>query len=213
MENNTIKLKAINNRYSILAETACCLSCGGAIELAEVSPGEVCVDLGSGRGTDVMRMADLVGEEGFAYGIDVSQGMLEKAKRTADKMGYENVKFLESNLESLPLESSKVNVIISNCTINHVQDKDALWKDVYRVLKEGGRFVVSDIYSTHDVPKEYRNDPEAVAECWAGSVTREEYLENLKQAGFTKVDILEESKPYEKGKINVASWTLRGFKE
>lgn len=213
MEKSTIKLKAINNRYSQLAETACCLSCGGAMQLAEVLPGETCVDLGSGRGTDVLRMADIIGENGFAYGIDVSKGMLKKAKRTSEKMGYENVEFIESNLESLPLESEKIDVIISNCTINHVQDKDALWKEVHRILKKGGRFIISDIYALEDVPEEYRNDPEAVAECWAGSVTREKYMDILEKAGFSKVEILEESKPYEKGKIEVASWTLRGFKE
>jgi len=102
--------------------------------------------------------------------------------------------------------------VISNCTINHAADKQAVWNEVYRMLKPGGRFVVSDIFSSLPVPEEYRNDPEAIAECWAGSVTREEYVAQLAAAGFNDVQILEESEPYEKGKIEVTSWTILGFR-
>jgi ubiquinone/menaquinone biosynthesis C-methylase UbiE len=202
----------INKRYSELAETACCLSCGGAINYSGADKGEICVDLGSGRGTDVLRLAEEVGEVGFVYGIDISDGMIQKAKSTAAKMGITNVEFIQSPLEQIKLGDDTANLVISNCTINHASDKQAVWNEVFRILKKGGRFIVSDIYSSETVPGEYRNDPVAISECWAGSVTRDEYLEQLTAAGFTSVKIIEESAPYEKGKILVSSWTISGEK-
>jgi arsenite methyltransferase len=200
----------INLRYSELANTECCLSCGGAINFSKVKPGEICVDLGSGRGTDVLRMAEQSGEEGFAYGIDISDGMLEAARTNALKFGVTNVKFIRSDLENLELPDKTADLVVSNCTINHAADKAAVWSEIFRILKKGGRFVVSDIYSTSPVPEEYRNDPVAVAECWAGSVTREEYLKTLAATGFQSITILEESKPYPKGKVEVSSFTIAG---
>ncbi len=202
----------INKRYSELAESTCCLSCGGAINYSEPLPGEVCVDLGSGRGTDVMRLADKVGEKGFVYGVDISDGMIKKAVATAERLGVKNVKFLYSTLEEISLENKTADLVISNCTINHSSDKQTVWNEIFRILKTGGRFVVSDIYSSDPVPEEYRNDPVAVSECWAGSVTRTEYLEQLKSAGFNDINIIEESQPYNKGKIMVSSWTITGIK-
>jgi len=202
----------INKRYSELAESACCLSCGGASNYAEVRPGEICVDLGSGRGTDVLRLAENAGTGGFVYGIDISDGMIQKAKSTAERLGIKNVDFIQSELEKIKLEDSIADLVISNCTINHASDKQAVWNEVFRILKKGGRFVVSDIYAIVPVPEEYRNDPVAIAECWAGSVTRTEYLEQLKNAGFSSVRIIEESAPYEKGKAMVASWTIAAEK-
>ena len=203
---------AINIRYGELANSQCCLSCGGAINYAQPKTGEVCVDLGSGRGTDALRMADQVGETGFVYGIDISEGMLEKARQNASKLEVRNVKFLHNTLDKIELTDKTVDLVISNCTINHAADKDAVWGEVYRILKKGGRFVVSDIYATSPISEEYRNDPVAIAECWAGSVTREEYLETLDRIGFTRVEIIEESKPYPKGKAEVASITIAGLK-
>lgn len=201
---------SINVRYSQLAKTDCCLSCGGALNFARVRPGEVCVDLGSGRGTDVLRMAEDAGETGFAYGIDISDGMLAAARDNAEKFGIENVRFVRSELENLELPDQLADLVVSNCTINHAADKAAVWKEIFRVLKKGGRFVISDIYATSPVPEEYRNDPVAVAECWAGSVTRPEYMETLIATGFKNITILEESKPYPKGKVEVASFTVAG---
>lgn len=207
-----MEIKEINSRYSQLAESECCLSCGGAINYAEPKTGEVCVDLGSGRGTDVLRMAESVGEAGFVYGIDISDGMLEKARQNAEKFKVTNVSFIRSELEKLELPDKVADLVISNCTLNHAADKQATWNEIYRILKKGGRFVISDIYSTTQVPDEYRNDPVAVAECWAGSVTRDEYLKQLEMAGFSSVNIIEESAPYDKGKIKVASWTIAAKK-
>ena len=204
--------QAINVRYSNLAESSCCLSCGGAVNYAEPGEGEVCLDLGSGRGTDVIRMAEAVGKEGHAYGIDISDGMLKKAEKTAEKLGIANVSFLKSELEYIPVDSDEVDLVISNCTINHASDKQQVWNEIYRVLKKGGRFVVSDIFSLETVPEKYATDPEAIAECWAGAVTKEVYVKTLRAAGFTNIAILEESEPYDKGEIQVSSFTVTGFK-
>ena len=198
----------IDKRYSSLAESSCCLSCGGAINYSGAVDGEICVDLGSGRGTDVIRLAETVGNSGFVYGIDISEGMLQKARGTAERLGVSNVKFTNSTLEKIKLDDSIADLVISNCTINHSSDKQSVWNEVFRILKTGGRFVVSDIYSLHPVPEEYRNDPAAVSECWAGSVTRDEYLEQLRKAGFSSVQVIEESAPYEKGRVMVSSWTI-----
>jgi arsenite methyltransferase len=208
--NNTER--EIDKRYSKLAESTCCLSCGGAINYSGAAEGEVCVDLGSGRGTDVMRLAEEVGDSGFVYGIDISEGMIQKATITADRLGIKNVRFIDCHLENIGLEDDIANLVISNCTINHSSDKQAVWNEIFRILMKGGRFVVSDIYSIDPVPEEYRNDPVAVSECWAGSVTRDEYLVQLQKAGFDSIRILEESVPYEKGKVMVASWTIAGRK-
>ena len=207
-----MEIKEINNRYSELAESDCCLSCGGAINYAEPKIGEVCVDLGSGRGTDVLRMAESVGKIGFVYGIDISDGMLEKARRNAEKFGVTNVRFVRSELEKLELPDNLADLVISNCTLNHASDKQAVWNEIFRILKKGGRFVISDIYATSEIADEYRNDPVAVAECWAGSVTRAEYMQHLKKAGFASVEILEESAPYAKGNAEVCSFTIAGKK-
>lgn len=199
---------AINTRYSSLASSDCCLSCGSASKFAQPRMGEVCVDLGSGRGTDALRMATQVGPAGFVYGIDISDGMLDKARDAAAKVGATNVRFLKAELEDLPIPSGSVDLVISNCVLNHAADKAQVWREIFRILKPGGRFVVSDIYSSEPVPEQYRNDPDAVAECWAGADTREVYLRTVRNAGFEELSILEESKPYAKGAIEVSSFTL-----
>ena len=202
----------INERYSKLAEDTCCLSCGGAINHSNPLPGEVCVDLGCGRGNDVIRMAQEVGDHGLVYGLDISDGMIEKAKKNAAKLDITNVQFVKSELESLKLPTKIADLVISNCTINHASDKKAVWNEIYRILKKGGRFVVSDIYSLDEVPDEHRNDPVAVSECWAGSIKKDEYLKIIADSGFTDVEILEESQPYAKGKIEICSFTIFGKK-
>lgn len=204
---------AIDKRYTDLAEKSCCLSCGGAINHAKISEGEICVDIGSGRGNDVIRMSEMVGEKGFSYGVDMSSGMLAKARKSAEKLGVKNVKFLESNIEKIPLEDNTVDVLISNCTINHAENKNSVWEEVYRVLKNGGRFIVSDIYSITPVPQKYANDPEAIAACWGGAVTKDVYLDTLINVGFKDLQLLEESDPYPKGAIEVSSFTIKGFKK
>jgi len=204
--------KPLENRYNSLAMDTCCLSCGSAVLFAGARERETCVDLGSGRGTDVLRLAGEVGPRGFVYGVDIADTMLEKARISAEKLGITHVKFIKSNLDNLPISGATVDLVISNCTINHAPDKQAVWNEIYRILKKGGRFVVSDIYSLEEVPENFRNDPQAVAECWAGAIKKDVYLDILKNAGFENIRIIEESSPYQKGSIEVSSFTLAGTK-
>ena len=205
-------MNAIDSRYSALAKTTTCLSCGGAINHGNPTNAEICVDLGSGRGNDCIKLAQKVGPEGFVYGIDISDGMLETARSRAFEEGITNVAFHKSPIDHLPLKENSIDLLISNCTINHAANKDAVWTEIFRVLRPGGRFVVSDIYSLEPIAAEYRNDPAAVAQCWAGAVTKTQYLETLASIGFSSIELLEESRPYEKGKVTVASVTIRGYK-
>lgn len=207
-----MEYREITNRYNKLADTSCCLSCGGAVKYAECQPGEICVDLGSGRGNDVIRLAEQSGDKGFVYGFDISEGMIDKSVETASRLGISNVEFIAGPLEKLELADGTADLVISNCTINHSLDKQSIWNEIMRILKPGGRFVVSDIYSTGPVPEEYRNDPVAIAECWAGAVTRGEFLAQIMSAGLSELTVHEESAPYEKGKIHVVSWTISGRK-
>jgi ubiquinone/menaquinone biosynthesis C-methylase UbiE len=207
-----VSLEAIERRYSALASQGCCLSCGRAASLADPRPGEACLDLGSGRGTDALRLAEAVGPSGRVTGLDAAEGMLRKARELAERLGVTNIEFVRAELEHLPVPDASVDLVISNCTVNHAADKQAVWREVARVLRPGGRFVVSDILASAPVPAEYVRDPVAVAECWAGAVTEAAYLEQLDRAGFGAVEILEKSAPYPKGAIEVLSWTIRGVK-
>ena len=204
---------AITNRYTRLAGEACCLSCGDALEKSNVSEGEICIDLGSGRGTDVIRLAGMTSPGGFVYGIDSTPGMIKKSRAAAEKLDIGNVEFIQAGLEKVPLTDGVADLVISNCVINHSVNKDKVWSEIYRLLKPGGRFVVSDIYSVNPVPPAYRSDPVLVAECWAGAATREDYLASVDGAGFREVNVLEESTPYKKGMIEVCSFTISGKKE
>jgi arsenite methyltransferase len=204
--------QAISKRYDELSGQECCLSCGGAINYAEIKPGFRCADLGSGKGYDVLKMATMAGEEGFAWGVDVSESMMETARENARKLNLSNTAFVKSELENIDLPDDSLDLVLSNCTINHSLDQGKVWQEIFRILKSGGTFVVSDIYALEEVPAHYRNDPEAVAECWAGAETKEKYFRNLEAAGFKSIDILEESVPYEKGKIKVCSFTIKGQK-
>lgn len=204
--------QALSERYDKLSKQSCCLSCGGAFALATVKPGFVCVDLGCGKGHDVLRMATMAGAEGLAYGVDISDGMIETAQKNATIMGADNVRFIKSKLEEIKLDNELANLVISNCTINHSLNQAQVWKEIGRILKPGGSFVVSDIYAIEPVPDFYRNDPVSVSECWAGAETKENYLRNIEAAGMIDIAVLEESAPYAKGEIVVASFTITGKK-
>jgi ubiquinone/menaquinone biosynthesis C-methylase UbiE len=144
--------------------------------------------------------------------VDIADAMLEKARINAEKLGIANVQFLKSELSAIPIPGGIVDLVVSNCTINHAQDKQAVWNEIYRLLKKGGRFVISDIYSLNEVPEIYHTDPQAVAECWAGAQKKDVYLETVIKAGFEHIRIIEESTPYKKGSIEVSSFTLAGTK-
>jgi ubiquinone/menaquinone biosynthesis C-methylase UbiE len=206
-----METKFIEIRYSELAKVDCCLSCGDTISHLMLNGNETVVDLGCGKGKDVLKLVDLV-EDGFVYGVDISDGMLEVARKNAEKFDVKNVNFIKSELENIALDDNLADYIISNCTINHAKDKDKVWSEIYRILKPGGKFVISDIYSLEPVPEKYSNDPQAVAECWAGAVTKDVYIEQLKRASFKNIEILSKTQPYKKYEIMVCSWTIRGTK-
>jgi len=203
---------AIENRYEELAEGACCLSCGTAASQFEPAEGQVCIDLGCGRGTDVVRLADKVGPTGKVFGVDLTDAMLEKARRTARKLGVTNAIFFRSDLTTIALPDESTDWVTSNCVLNHVADKPRVWREIARIMKPGAQFVISDIYATEPISPEDRANPEAVAECWAGAVTKDEYLAEVVGAGLVDVQVSEESAPYRKGRATVVSFTVVGRK-
>jgi len=165
------------------------LGCGNPTALAELKPGEVVLDLGSGGGIDVLLSAKRVGPTGKAYGLDMTDDMLALARENQRKAGVENVEFLKGEIESIPLPDNSVDVIISNCVINLSADKDRVLREAFRVLKPGGRFAVSDVVVKGEVPVEVRRNVELWIGCIAGALRDTEYASKLVQAGFEQIDI------------------------
>jgi SAM-dependent methyltransferase len=179
---------------SIPAEANMGLSCGNPTATANLRPGEVVVDLGSGGGLDVFLAARKVGSTGRAIGIDMTPSMLERARANAKKQGLENVEFYESTIDALPLGDATVDCVISNCVINLAPDKAAVFREIFRVLKAGGRLAVSDIALKKPLPPEIRDDLFAYVGCIAGAVRIEDYVEDLKAAGFSDVQVVDAHK-------------------
>ena len=165
------------------------LGCGNPTALAELSPGEVVLDLGSGGGIDVLLSARRVGPTGKAYGLDVTDEMLALARENQRKAGVTNVEFLKGEIEQIPLPDASVDVIISNCVINLSADKARVLQEAFRALKPGGRLAVSDIVVRGEVPAAIRRSVELWIGCVAGALDEQEYRERLAQAGFEAIDV------------------------
>lgn len=165
------------------------LGCGNPTALAELKPGEKVLDLGSGGGIDVLLSAKRVGPTGFAYGLDMTDAMLELAERNRVEAGIENVRFLKGLIEAIPLPSNEVDVVISNCVINLSADKGQVLREAYRVLVPGGRFAVSDIVFQGHIPQVLRADLESWAGCIAGALEEETYRHLLDEVGFTDIEV------------------------
>jgi ubiquinone/menaquinone biosynthesis C-methylase UbiE len=166
------------------------LGCGNPTALAELKPGEVVLDLGSGGGIDVLLSAKRVGPTGKAYGLDMTNEMLALARENQRKAGLTNVEFLKGEIEHIPLPDNSVDVIISNCVINLSADKDRAIAEAFRVLKPGGRFAVSDIVVRGDsVPESLRRSMELWVGCIAGALEESDYREKLTHAGFESIDV------------------------
>ena len=165
------------------------LGCGNPTAVAELAEGETVLDLGSGAGIDVLLSAERVGPTGFAYGIDMTDEMLDLARRHADEAGATNVEFRKGYIEEIPVAEASVDVIISNCVINLAADKSLVFAEMFRVLRPGGRFGISDVVSGDDLSPEQRLERGSWAGCIAGALSFTEYETGLKSAGFTNVEI------------------------
>jgi ubiquinone/menaquinone biosynthesis C-methylase UbiE len=165
------------------------LGCGNPTALAELKPGEIVLDLGSGGGIDVLLSAKRVGPTGKAYGLDMTDEMLALARENQKKASIANVEFLKGEIEHIPLPDNSVDVIISNCVINLSGDKDQVLREAFRVLKPGGRFAVSDVAVKGEVPAEVRKNVELWIGCIAGALRDTEYAGKLSAAGFADIEI------------------------
>lgn len=169
------------------------LGCGNPVAIASLKEGETVLDLGSGPGLDCFLAADKVGKNGKVIGIDMTQEMLEKARANATKGNYSNVEFRIGEIEDLPVAGSSVDVVISNCVINLSPDKESVFKETYRVLKPGGRMMVSDIVLSKELPDFIKDSVDAYVGCISGAITKDEYLKTVAGAGFSEVGIVSET--------------------
>lgn len=167
------------------------LSCGNPTAMAHLKPGEVVVDLGSGGGLDVFLAAQKVGPEGRAIGIDATPAMVERARANARAGSYTNVEFYQATIDHLPLPDSSVDCVISNCVLNLAPDKPAVFREIFRVLKPGGRLAVSDIALKTELPEDLASSVAAYVGCIAGAIQMETYRTELATAGFAHVQIVD----------------------
>ncbi len=168
------------------------LGCGLPTQFAGIGKGDHVLDLGSGAGNDCFVARSLVGEEGEVTGLDFTDAMLEKARQNAKKLGFNNVSFVKGDIESMPLPDATYDVIISNCVLNLVPDKDKAFSQMHRVLKQTGHFCVSDIVLEGQLPAPLQQAAEMYAGCVSGAIQKEAYLEGIKKAGFQSVEIKKE---------------------
>ncbi len=169
------------------------LGCGNPVALASLREGETVLDLGSGAGLDCFLAAGRVGESGRVIGVDMTPEMLERARENARRGGYANVEFRLGEIENLPVADASVDAIISNCVINLSPDKPRVFREAFRVLRPGGRLMVSDIVLDGELPPAVRESAAAYVGCISGAARREEYLGMIREAGFEEVEVVEES--------------------
>jgi len=183
-----------------LPEADLSLGCGLPTEYARIKSGDTVVDLGSGAGNDCFVARSIVGEKGRVIGIDMTEAMIEKARSNAAKSGYTNVEFRLGDIEKLPIEDNMADVVVSNCVMNLVPDKRKAFAETFRVIKSGGHFSISDIVLQGELPDDLRKEATLYAGCISGAVQKEEYLNIIKEAGFTKIIVQKEKEieiPYE----------------
>ncbi|MCF8302889.1 MAG: arsenite methyltransferase [Bacteroidales bacterium] len=168
------------------------LGCGIPTDFANIKPGDVVLDLGSGAGNDCFVARSIVGDTGFVYGIDFSEEMLQKANANKQKMGYKNMEFVQGDIEDMPFKNEMMDVIVSNCVLNLVPSKERAFKEIYRVLKNEGHFCISDVVLIGELPESLQKDAEMYAGCVSGALQKEKYLHIVEKAGFTNVTIHKE---------------------
>lgn len=170
------------------------LGCGLPTAFAKISEGDTVVDLGSGAGNDCFVARHETGPEGKVIGIDFTPAMINKARLNADKLGFNNVEFREGDIDNMPLVDESTDVVVSNCVLNLVPDKPKVISEIYRVLKPGGHFSISDIVLVGQLPIKLKQDAEMYAGCVAGAIQKTDYLDQIKKAGFSKV-VIQKEKP------------------
>jgi SAM-dependent methyltransferase len=170
------------------------LGCGNPVALASLRPGETVLDLGSGGGIDCFLAARRVGPEGKVIGVDMTPEMIRLARENAEKSALKNVEFRQGEIENLPLDDGSVDAAISNCVINLSTDKEQVFREIYRVVKPGGRLMVSDIVLDGELPERVKDSVAAYTGCIGGALKRDEYLAAIAKAGFTAVEIMAEDR-------------------
>jgi len=169
------------------------LGCGNPIAIASLKEGDTVLDLGCGAGFDAFLASPKVGKSGSVIGVDMTDAMLTKAWENSQKGGYTNVEFKKGDIEELPIDDNSIDVIISNCVINLAPSKEKVFKEAYRVLKAGGRLMISDVVLTKPLPKELKEDKELLVGCISGAILKQDYLDLLTKSGFTKIAIHKET--------------------
>lgn len=168
------------------------LGCGLPTEFAGIKEGDSVLDLGSGAGNDCFVARAIVGEKGKVTGIDFTDAMLEKAQENANKLGYKNVEFVKGDIEEMPLPDNTYDVIISNCVLNLVPDKQKAFREIYRVIKTGGHFCVSDVVIFGDLPEKIKQDAEMYAGCISGAIQKNDYIKIIEENGFKGITVHKE---------------------
>jgi len=188
------------------------LGCGNPVALANIREGEIVLDIGSGGGLDVFLASKKVGPEGKVIGLDMTEQMVEKARKNARKGNYSNVEFKLGEAEDIPVEDNSIDLVMSNCVINLVPNKEKAYREIYRILKPNGRFVISDLVTEKELDESIRNNPEKLVACIGGALTEKDYIGAIKNSGFENVKILEKSSMVVSG-VKVLSETIKGEKE
>ena len=187
------------------------LGCGNPVALSDLTEGEVVLDIGSGGGLDSFLAAKKVGPKGKVIGLDMTEQMVKRARHNATKENYNNVEFKLGEAEDIPVKDNSIDLVMSNCVINLAPDKEKVYREIYRVLKPGGRFVVSDLVTEKELDESIKNNPEKLVACVGGALTEKGYIGAVKKAGFKKVKILEKSSMVVSG-VKVLSETIKGEK-
>jgi arsenite methyltransferase len=175
-----------------VADADLALGCGLPTEFAQIKPGDTVVDLGSGAGNDCFIARSIVGDGGRIIGLDMTEAMIAKARSNASKLGFTNVEFRLGDIETMPIEDNTADVVVSNCVMNLVPNKQKSFAETFRIVKHGGHFSISDIVLQGELPEELRKEAALYAGCISGAVQKEEYLRIIKEAGFTNIKIQKE---------------------
>jgi ubiquinone/menaquinone biosynthesis C-methylase UbiE len=187
------------------------LGCGNPVGLSDIKEGEIVLDIGAGGGLDVFLASKKVGPKGKVIGLDMTEQMVKRARQNARKGDYNNVEFKLGDAEDIPIKDSSIDLVMSNCVVNLAPDKGKVYKEIYRVLKPEGRFVISDLVTEKKLDKSIKNNSEKLVACVGGALTENDYISAIRKAGFKKVEILKKISMVISG-IKVWSETLKGEK-